>query len=492
MENLSFVLLLAAGAAILFVPLALYYAFPEKRRPAILLVLSILIYAVQDWRWLFFLLATALTTFFAARLLHRVRRKKLLVGGTIALNAAIWFAIKQLPWMTDLGFRLLWDLGYNGPAVAFSFLVPMGISYYTLQAIGYLADVSSGRIEAERNFARYLLFLAWFPAILQGPISRYSQLMPQLCKPEKFSVERMRRALFLMLIGAVKKYVVANRLGIVVDSCFAGIYTLSGAELYLGAIAYSFQLYFDFSACVDICRGLSSLFGVELIHNFDRPYLATSIKDFWGRWHMSLSSWLKDYIYIPLGGSRKGKMRKYLNIAITFLVSGLWHGNGLNFFLWGLMHAVYQIVGDATLSLRRRIKNRLGVKEGSASERFFRRFITFHLVTLAWIEFRGVGLTTGLRYIYYMFTRFAPWTLVDGSLAELGVSAAFLVIVGLHIALFMLYEHRFARQEDAVERVMNTHLLLRWGIYLLLIFDVLLFGAYGSGYSAAGFMYGGF
>lgn len=492
MENISFLLLMAAGIAILFGPLALYYAFPEKRRPAVLLVISLLIYAVQDWRWLLFLLTTALTTFFAARLLRDIRRKKLLVGGTIALNAAIWFAIKQLPWMAELGIQALRNVGWDGGAVAFSFIVPMGISYYTLQAIGYLVDVASGKVEAERNFGRYLLFLAWFPAILQGPISRYSQLMPQLCNAEDFSVERTRRALFLILVGAVKKYVIADRLGIVVDSCFAYFDTLGGVELYFGAIAYSFQLYFDFSACVDICRGLSSLFGVELIHNFDRPYLATSIKDFWGRWHMSLSSWLKDYIYIPLGGSRKGAMRKYLNIGITFLVSGLWHGNGLNFLLWGMMHAAYQIVGDVTLSLRRKIKRGIGVQEGSSGERFYQRFITFHLVTLAWIEFRGTGLMTGLDYIHRMFTHFDLWALVDGSLADMGVSAVLLVIVGLHIALFMAAEHRFARQEDAVECVMNTHLLLRWGIYLLLILDVLLLGAYGSGYSTAGFMYGSF
>lgn len=286
--------------------------------------------------------------------------------------------------------------------------------------------------------------------------------------------------------------VIADRLGILSSHCFDNYEELSGLVLYLGVVAYSIQLYTDFSGCVDICRGVSGLFGVELVHNFHRPYLSRSIKGFWSRWHMSLSSWLKDYIYIPLGGNRKGRARKYLNITVTFLVSGLWHGAGFNFFLWGLMHAAYQIIGDITMPLRRKWKRLMGLKEGSASERIFQTVITFHLVALAWIVFRAGGLITGLDYIQNMLWHLDPWVLVDGTLLSLGLSQNYLVFLVAHIVLLFAAEHRFARQEDAIQSVLDAHLILRWALYLLLIFDVLLFGVYGQGYDMGSFMYGGF
>lgn len=485
-------LFLAVAVVILFVGLLLYYLLPVKRRWGVLLAISLVFYLCIDWRYMPFLLFTAITTYLAARWVRRVRRKRWLVGGVIAANVAVWFAIKEVPWLVTTAFRALKLLGLEAQAPVISVIVPLGLSYFTLQAIAYLVDVAGGRIEAEESFLRYLLFLAWLPAIIQGPISRYEQLMPRLCNKERFSVERTRRALFLILIGAVKKLVIADRLGFMADYCFDNYESLRGLELYFGAIAYSFQLYLDFSACVDIFRGVSALFGVDMIHNFDRPYLATSVKDFWSRWHISLSTWLKDYVYIPLGGSRRGRGRKYINLVITFLVSGLWHGAGFNFLLWGLMHAAYQIVGDVTMTLRRRLKRMIGVKEGSASERIYQTIITFHLVALAWIVFRAGGLTNGVEYIRNMFAQFNPWVLLDGTLGQLGLSMRYVVFLSVHLCVLFAAERRFRRQEDAVEGVMQAHLFLRWAIYLVLLFEVILFGVYGAGYSMSGFMYGGF
>lgn len=482
----------AAAVAAIVLGLILYYLLPLRCRSAVLLAVSLLFYLCADWRYMPFLLFAAASTFLAAKRLRKAKRKKWLIAAVIALNVGVWFVVKVLPWGVEAALRVLGDLGYSGQGPAFSLLVPLGISYFTLQAIAYLADVATGKLEAENDFFRYLLFLSWFPAIIQGPISRYDRLMPQLCNERPFSVERTRRALFLVLVGAVKKLVIADRLGFMADHCFYHYESLHGFELYFGAIAYSLQLYTDFSACVDICRGVSALFGVDMMHNFDRPYLATSIKDFWNRWHISLSTWLRDYIYIPLGGSRRGTLRRYGNLVVTFLVSGLWHGAGSNFILWGLMHAMYQIVGDATKNAREWIKRRLGVREGSRSERVYQRVITFHLVAFAWIVFRAAGVTGAFGYIENMFSQFNPWVLLDGTLGTLGLSMRYIVFLAVHLAALFAAERRYTRQEDAIEQVMGAHWLLRWGLYLVLLLDVILFGAYGTGYSTSSFMYGGF
>ncbi len=478
-------------AAFVAVMLVLYYLLPMKLRPWILLAGSLFFYGCFDLRYMIFLLVAAASTFLCARFLPRLKKKGFWIGGCIVLNAAIWFAIKELPWLLLTADRLFQKVGLPSLPVL-SWLVPVGLSYFTLQAIGYLVDVYKGRIQAETNFFRYLLFLSWFPAIVQGPISRYEQLMPQLQNNKKFSFDTTRSNLLLILFGLVKKMVIADRLGIFVNACFGKFTELHGAILYLAAVGYAIQLYTDFSGCVDLCRGVSGLFGVDLVRNFDRPYLALSIKDFWGKWHISLSNWLKNFIYIPLGGNRKGTGRKYLNIFITFMVSGLWHGAGFNFFLWGALHAIYQIVGQVTLPFRKKVKALIGVKEGSLSERIFQTVITFHLVTFAWIIFRAGGLMTGLSYIKNMFSSADLLVLLNGDLFKFGLSRNYIALLLVHIAVLFVVEVCTKSQQHLIKSVERRNLVLRWFVFLVLIFDILLFGVYGSGYNPSGFLYGGF
>ena len=302
----------------------------------------------------------------------------------------------------------------------------------------------------------------------------------------------MRDSLLLVLFGLVKKMVIADRLAIFVNTCFGQFADLRGVVLYLAAVGYAIQLYTDFSGCVDICRGVSGLFGVELIPNFNRPYLARSIKDFWGKWHMSLSGWLKDYVYIPLGGNRKGNLCKYLNLLITFLVSGLWHGAGTNFFVWGALHAIYQIIGQCTAGLRSRFRKLICIEENSASEKIYQTLITFHLVTLAWIFFRSTGFMDALQYIGNMFSEAQLWKLVDGSLYTLGLNQNYWGLLIVHIFGLFAIEHFSKDQTSAMAALTRQHVIIRWVVYLALIFDVVLFGVYGSGYDLSSFMYGGF
>ena len=467
--------------------MVVYYLVPQKMRGVLLLGASLAFYALFDPRYLIFLLAVALTTYLCARAFVRDKGKKALLIGCLIVNTGIWLAIKVLPqW---LGAFL--GEGFLSAALP-GWVVPVGISYYVLQAMGYLVDVYRGKIRSETRFWKYLLFLSWFPAIVQGPISRYGELAPRLTSEKKFSFDLLVNHATMVLFGLVKKLVVADRLSIFVNHCFDSAAQLQGMILYIAAVCYAFQLYTDFSGCVDICRGVSGLFGIELTQNFNAPYLSRSIKEFWGRWHLSLSRWLKDYIYIPLGGNRKGTVRKYINLLITFTVSGIWHGAGLKFIAWGALQAVYQILGECTADWRKKVKSLLGVQPDSFSERLFQILITFHLTVFSWIFFRAGSLTNALVFIRNMLTPSGGLAIFMGSYYTKGVSFPGFVIIAVHIAVMLWLESKGRGKEEWIGRIRQLHFICRWAIYFVLIFDVLLLGAYGTGYSMAGFLYGGF
>ncbi len=469
----------------------LFYIIPVKLRGYILLLGSLVFYASYDLRYFLFLLFVAGSTFLAAKLLSK-KPKKAILAITICLNAAIWYVIKVLPWTVWMFKRLLALMKIYIIEPEFNFLIPLGLSYYVLQSIGYLVDSYRGKIQPERSFWKYLLFLSWFPTVVQGPISRYDNLMPQLLHQNKFSFDNMRNSLLIILFGLIKKMVIADRLSIFVNNCFAQYSELYGITLYIAAVGYAIQLYTDFSGCVDICRGVSGLFGITLVPNFNRPYLSCSIKEFWGKWHMSLSGWLKDYVYIPLGGNRKGTARKYANLMITFLLSGLWHGAGTKFFVWGALHAIYQIFGQCTAGIRSRIKRWIGVEEKSSSERIFQTLITFNLVVLAWIFFRSEGFMDAVNYIRNMLSDAQLWKLFDGSLYTLGLTQNYWGLLIVHICGLFAIELMSKTQSNVVSCLTRQHIIIRWFVYFILIFDVALFGLYGSGYDLSNFLYGGF
>lgn len=459
--------------------LGVYYLVQAKLRGGVLLAGSLVFYACFDVRYLILLLFVAASTFACAKRLGPDGKGRPFLVGCLAVNGALWWAVKVLPAWVSTQLTASW-------------IVPVGISYYMLQAAAYLVDVYRGRICCETRFWKYLLFLSYFPGIIQGPISRYDQLGPQLTQTGKFNLENILSALTLVLFGMVKKLVIADRVGIFVNYCFGNYAQLQGVVLYVGAVLYAFQLYADFSGCVDICRGVSAMFGIELTRNFDAPYMAQSIKEFWSRWHLSLSSWLKDYIYIPMGGNRKGKARKDLNLAVTFAVSGIWHGAGWNFLVWGVLQALYQILGEYTQGLRTKVKRLLKVRSGSFSDRFYRRFLTFHLTVFSWIFFRAENLACAVGYICNMFASADFLVMFSAEPYLHGVNAVGLTIAAVHLGVMMCLEWMGQKKDIIIAAIRDSHMVLRWGIYLALIFDILLFGAYGSGYDITGFLYGGF
>ena len=294
-----------------------------------------------------------------------------------------------------------------------------------------------------------------------------------------------------MLWGYFKKLVIADRAALLVDRVYGTPESYMGLAVVAAILLYTLQLYADFSGCVDICRGLARMLGIELMENFRRPLFSTSIREFWRRWHITLGAWLRDYLYIPLGGSRRGRLRRDLNVVIVFAVSGFWHGAGFNYLFWGLLHGIYQVVGSATLDLRDRLWHRLGLKE---APRLLRRLGCLLLVCFGFHFFRAAGLAAALRMAASCVRGFSLAPLRDGSFLTFGLDGADLLILGLSLLLLLLVSLWQERHDGVLlrERLATLPLPLRWGIWLSGLAAVLIFGIYGPGYSRAQFIYMGF
>ena len=372
-----------------------------------------------------------------------------------------------------------------------SLIVPLGLSFYSLQIYAYLFDVYKGRIKPQKNFFKYCLYVSYFPQIMQGPIPRYEQLGKQLYEGHAFDPNLAARGFQLVIWGFFLKYMIAEKAAVIVNTVFNNYKMYQGIFALAAGILYSIQLYADFLACVCMCRGVSEALGINLAENFMQPYRARSIRDFWRRWHISLSSWLRDYVYIPLGGSRKGTIRKYINLLLTFLVSGIWHGNGYRFILWGLLHAVYQILGDLLKPVNLRVKRILGIRKDTALDIWIDRVVTFILVMLAWIIFRANTVAGGLEMIKSIFTVHNTWVLFDDSLLALGLDWKEILLMIISIQILFMAE---AKQEKMVirDRIMKEPLIGRWILYLAAIAIIIIFGTYGFGYNPSDFIYRGF
>ena len=303
-------------------------------------------------------------------------------------------------------------------------------------------------------------------------------------------MENIVRGSQRILWGLFLKLMIADKAAVAVNEIFDNYRMYAGAYIWIAGILYSLQLYTDFLSCTTLAQGASELFGIEIIDNFNHPYFAVSVQDFWRRWHISLSTWLKDYVYIPLGGSRAGKLRKYTNLFLTFLISGFWHGEGVKFIFWGLLHAVYQIVGSITREGRDRLYEMLLIPKGTFAWKLYRTIGTFFWVMIAWIIFRAEGLRAGLHMIRSMFTVYNPWILLNGALTSIMPYQQWEL---LGAALFVLFTVSRAQEKTEVRNwISQQHITIRWGLALVCIAVILVFGTYGFGYDAQAFIYGGF
>ena len=371
-------------------------------------------------------------------------------------------------------------------------IAPIGFSFYTMQLIAYVSDAYQKKADPEKNYLKFLLFVSFFPQIIQGPIPRYNQLGKQLVEGHRLDEKKFVKGFMMILWGFFLKLCIADKAGIAVDTIFNNFPTYQGLYVLVGRVLYSFQLYADFLACTSFAQGFSGLVGIDIIDNFARPYFAVSVKDFWRRWHISLSSWLKDYIYIPLGGNRKGTFIKYINILITFAVSGIWHGGGIKFIFWGALHGLYQIFGDILTPVKSKLKSVLKIKDDSKPLRIFQSLWTFALVMIAWIIFRADNLKIGLSMIKSMFTVHNIWIFTDDSLFRLGLEWKEVMILLLCLAVLFAVGLMKEKGIAIRDNILELNIALRWGIYIAVILFIVIFGTYGFGFDAQAFIYGRF
>ena len=390
-------------AFLCFLPLVLLGvgALPQRWRNPFLLLASYFFYGSWDWRFLFLLFATTCVDYWAG---HRIavagsaasRRGFLLLS--LGTNLTVLGFFKYYNFFIGSAHDLLSALGVQTSPWTLSVILPIGVSFYTFQSMAYVIDVYRGDMQPATRFRDYALAVAFFPQLVAGPIERISHLLPQLLAQVRPPPERIQIGLTLMILGFSKKVLIADLLAPEVDRIFASPDHMSSGLLLRGAYGFALQIYGDFSGYSDIARGVAELLGVRLIKNFEQPYLSQSITEFWRRWHISLSSWLRDYLYIPLGGNRYGAWTTYRNLMLTMLIGGLWHGANWTFVIWGGLHGAYLAI-ERMLGMGRERTAWAGIGAFEWANRIARMIITFHLVTLAWIFFRAPNIGAALAYL---------------------------------------------------------------------------------------------
>lgn len=473
--------------AFLAVAILLYYVCPPKGKNFVLLIISFLFYGIYNWKLVPFLCIFSLAVYGMGILLERHRTGSgifvCVVIGLLPLLFCKYFGF--LMGLMGNSWELLGKLGQR-----FSFVLPLGISYFTFKSIGYLIDVYKGKIEAEKNVIDLCLFITFFPEMLIGPIDRTENLLAQIReKGNRFRWENLKIGACMLLYGYFTKLVVADRIGIIVDTVYSDLYAYSGFTVLIAVILYSFQIYFDFAGCTYLARGTGKMLGFSLPENFRQPYLAVSVADFWRRWHISLTSWLREYIYFPLGGNRKGILRKHMNVLIVFLISGIWHGAGVSFVVWGFLNGAFQVLGTVCKPLREKIYIVLKMDESSALCVWWKRFCTFSLMTAAWIFFRADGMHQALLVFKKIFAEWNPWVFWDGSLYELGLSQRNWILMMLLIAVMIVIDLLRARGCRLYFWFTQRHSVTKSIILYIILFSIIVFGIYGSAYDSAAFIY---
>lgn len=398
------------------------------------------------------------------------KRKYLLVG--VGINLTFLFLFKYFNFFNDLFSTILDQFNLENNIGYLNFLLPVGISFYTFQCLGYLVDVYRGNKTPETHLGIFALYISFFPQLVAGPIERSTHFLPQLRVHCKFDPERISSGLRLILWGLFKKIVIADRLGIYVNSVYNNVPFHRGPSFLLATYFFAFQIYCDFSAYSDIARGSARILGYELLKNFDYPYFSQSIGDFWRRWHITLSNWFRDYLYIPLGGSRTGNRRTYFNLFFVFLVCGLWHGANLTFVIWGGIHGTYLVLSRMTKDLRSAILVSLNLKKFPYLLGVLRIFVTFNLVAFTWIYFRANSVADGNAIVA---------ALMNVSNYSFQFTAITQIIYGLFGIILLVSIEALKNFWPGLQTSFFAFRSLRWGFYLFLLLNVALMGVFDGG-----------
>lgn len=483
----------------LFFPIVtlMYFLITPKVRWVWLLISSYYFYMCWNPKYAILMGFSTIVTYFSGILIsnansikNEVKREKvkvIFVILSLVINLGILFFFKYYEFFFYNLSRVFSIVNINIIYPTFDIILPVGISFYTFQALSYTIDVYRGDVEVEKNLGKYALFVSFFPQLLAGPIQKSKDLLKQFDNTYSFEYVRVKNGLLLMLWGLFQKMVVADRAAILVNTVYNSPSKYSGLHIIIATVFFAVQIYCDFASYSNIAIGAAKVMGFQLTNNFAQPYLSTSIKEFWRRWHISLGSWFRDYLYIPLGGNRRGKLRTYINIMIVFLCSGLWHGASINFVIWGGLHGMYQIIGDILRPIKDRVIRRFNIKDNVFSFKLMQVIINFILVDFAWIFFKASSFSSAKIIIRNLFI-FNPWVLIDGSIFTLGLEKKDFLVVSLAIFVVVIID-LLQSKINLLEAFSEQNVLFRWGAYISILLIIIIFGSYGPAYSAQQFIY---
>lgn len=495
--NLSYLLLLSIAVVV-------YFILPGPRTRGVwLLFLGFLVFMLFSPTLVWVILLVSLLAWIFGLIFERLEKTHALLKRAVLIFAlfstgASLLYFSYAGFITELVEGLISAFGGSLQSPTLSLLVPIGISFWTFQTIAYLVDVYWGKIKAIRNPFWFLLGTLFFPIVTMGPITRMQDLVPQLQKKHSFKYERMQSALLLIGWGFFKKLVIADGLGIFVNTVFGDVRSFSGTEqgliFFVAAVFFAIQLYTDFSGYTDIVRGSARLFGVELPINFRAPYFARSVGDFWRRWHITLMDWLHDYVWLSVLYSKPVKkmnlrLRKYLTVMTVFLVSGIWHGAGLSFIAWGLLNGGYQVAGEVLKPINNRLVAFFKIDRQSFSHKLFQTIFVFMLITVAWVFFRADSIGDALYILPRMFIP-TVWIFTDETMISQGLNLVQLMIIFVSAGIVWVFDFfKVEMKVDILKWFNGQHLVFRWLCYYVLILWILLFGYHAGAHNAADFIY---
>ncbi|HRQ28641.1 MAG TPA: MBOAT family O-acyltransferase [Saprospiraceae bacterium] len=463
-----------------------------KVRNLFLIAASYIFYGWWDYRFLSLIIISSLIDFITGKHLNKLnvqtdalqndatncksiqRQKKLWLLLSIVINIGLLGFFKYFNFFADSLAKLFELINVHFSETTLNIVLPVGISFYTFQTLSYTIDIYHRKTAPAKDWIQFFAFVSFFPQLVAGPIERAKNLLPQFVSLKKPDHLAFRSALLLIVWGFFKKIMIADRLAVYVEQVYENPALANGFPMFLGVIFFAFQLYLDFSAYSDIARGTSTMFGFDLMRNFNSPYLSTSFGNFWKRWHISLSSWFMDYVYIPLGGNRKGHSRTIINVLIVFAISGLWHGANWNFVIWGTLNAVFMILLDPVLNL-----NRMNLPQYSR-EKLMPHVLKSMLITTAWaislIFFRAKGFHAAIESFKNLgFSNVSD--IVNFGLNDIELRFSFVLLIIL-LSCEILWEWKGSKVEIFFYKIPRG---FRWVFYLVLVLSMVYLGKYGSG-----------
>jgi len=458
---------------LIFFPIitAIYFLLPVKFRRIFLLAASWYFYMAWKPEYILLLAFSTSADYWLAIQMGKAKsliKRKIFLFSSLGINLTILLGFKYFNFFNHNVSRALSNFNIFYDSTFFELLLPVGISFYTFQTMSYAIDVYKKRIKPERNYVKFALFVSFFPQLVAGPIERASHLLPQLEKKFSFDYKRISDGLKLVFWGFFQKVVIADNMSRFVEAVYSKPNDYANLDIILGTLFFSVQIYCDFSGYTDIARGTAKIMGYDLQPNFKRPYFAKSISDFWRRWHISLSTWFRDYIYLPLGGNRVGGLRLYFNVLATFVLSGIWHGARWSFIIWGFIHSIYYII-EHKFKL-----NKPFLKKQNRIAKIFsntgRTLFIFILVNFSWIFFRAESVKIAITLIQNLF---------DFSVVKISFDRPS-ILLNLVLIAFLLFIHLLERKDTIVNIVSKKNPILRWSIYYIMIILLFVLGNFNN------------